>query len=285
MSGKLSLFFDEEVQSLIDSFAYCFKVKITIFSTDMEELIVGLHNPGSQFCQLVQRQLRSRYQCCRQDKLMCERCKQKQDMLVYQCYAGLSEMVMPLKVEDTLIGYVMLGQFRTQKNLPGEISLKWIEARKDIAELQNAFMVQPFFDPASVDNMLRLFSMLVAYIITREYVKVRYPGLSEQVVQWIEKHIAEPINLDEISAIMNRSRSSISHTLKQQLGLNFTQLCKLKRIQRFESIIAEDPNISIQEAASRVGYDDPFYFSRIYKKLRLAPPSSYIKLIREKQTQ
>jgi len=284
MTGKLSLFFDKEVQNLIDSFAYCFNVKITIFSTDIEELVVGLHNPGSHFCQLIQNQLRSRYRCCRQDKLMCERCKEKQDMLIYQCYAGLSEMVMPLKVDDTLIGYAMVGQFRRQESLPAEISSIWLKTGKDIEELQTAFITQPFIDQLSMVNMLRLFSMLVAFIITREYVKVRHPGLSEQVVHWVEKNITEPVSLDEIAAIMNSSRSSISHTLKRQLGLNFTQLCILKRIQRFESIIADDPNMSIQEAAFRVGYKDSLYFSRIYKKFRMASPSSYVKLIREKQT-
>ena len=282
MIGELSLFFDEEVQNLIDSFAYCFKVKITIFSANMEELIVGLHNPGSHFCQLIQKQLRSRFHCCRQDKLMCERCKQKQDLLVYNCYAGLSEAVMPLKIEETLIGYAMLGQFRTLDNLPCEITQSWNQAGYDISELQSAFIAQPFFDKPALDNMFRLFSMLIAFIVTREYVKVRRPGLSEQVVHLIEQHITEPKNLDEIASMLKRSRSSVSHTIKRQLGISFTQLCILKRIQRFESIIASDPNVSIHEAASQVGYEDPLYFSRIYKKLRLASPSSYVKLIRTK---
>jgi AraC-like DNA-binding protein len=43
-----------------------------------------------------------------------------------------------------------------------------------------------------------------------------------------------------------------------------------------------NPDISIQEAASRVGYEDPFYFSRLYKKVRLVAPSGYIKSIRKK---
>jgi AraC-like DNA-binding protein/ligand-binding sensor protein len=283
MIGKLGLFFDAEVQNLIDSFAYCFKVKITIFSANMEELVVGLHNPGSRFCRMIQKQLRIRYRCCRQDKLMCERCRQKQDLLVYYCYAGLSEAVMPIKIGETLIGYAMLGQFRTRKHLPEEIAVDWRAAGYELTELQTAFMDQPFFDKAALDNMFRLFSMLIAFIVTREYVKVRHPGLSEQVVHWLEKNLSGPVSLDEIADAVKRSKSTISHTLKRQLGFSFTQLCILKRIQRFESIIAGDPNISIQEAASRVGYEDPFYFSRVYKKFRLASPSSYIKLIREKQ--
>jgi AraC-like DNA-binding protein/ligand-binding sensor protein len=285
MIEKLGLFFDEEVQRLIDSFAYCFKVKMTVFSLNMEELIVGLQNPGSRYCQLIQKKLHIRYRCCRQDRLMCSHCEQRQELLVYHCYAGLSEAVMPIKVEDTLIGYAMLGQFRTRKALPGEILHQWLEAGFDGKNLQAAFMDQPFFDAATVDNMLPLFSMLVAFIVTRKYVKVRRPGLAEQVVQWVENHLSDSMTLDKIAFAMNRSKSSISHIVKQQLGLSFTELYILKRIQRFESIVTVDQNISIQGAAYQVGYQDPFYFSRIYKKVRLATPSSYIKSVHEKPTE
>jgi AraC-like DNA-binding protein/ligand-binding sensor protein len=283
MMEKINLFFDEEVQRLIDSFAYCFRVKITIFSSGMEELIVGLQNPGARFCQSIQKGLRFRYRCCRQDKMMCERCERKQELLVYHCYAGLSEAVIPIHVEDTCIGYGMLGQFRTGEKIPAEISREWLKAGFDIKTLESAFLEQPFFDQPALDNMLRLFSMLAAFIVTREYVKVRRPGLTEKVIQWLEAHISdsEYLDLDKIAEAMKKSRSTISHTIKRQLGLSFKQLCILKRIQRFESIIAADPLSSVREAAAQVGYEDPFYFSRIYKKVRLAPPSAYIRSLRE----
>ncbi|MDR1374619.1 MAG: PocR ligand-binding domain-containing protein [Treponema sp.] len=284
MIEKLGLFFNEEVQRLIDSFAYCFKVKITIFSAGMEELIVGLQNPGSHFCQLIQKKLRFRYRCCQQDKLMCKRSEQRREFVVYHCYSGLSESVIPIEIEETVIGYGMLGQFRTVNNLPEEIVRNWIAAGFDRETLQAAFMEQPFFDKTALDNMLRLFSMLISFIVTREYVKIRRPGITEKVIQWMEDHIADRIDLCEVAAAMNRSRSTISHIIKRHLGLSFKQLCILKRIQRFESIIILDPNLSIQEAAARVGYEDPLYFSRIYKKVRLASPSTYIKSIRRHKT-
>jgi YesN/AraC family two-component response regulator len=203
-------------------------------------------------------------------------------MLVYHCYAGPTEVVMPIKVEGATIGYVMLGEFRTRNTLPNEIQRQWIEAGFEVKKLQTAFLEQPFFDAASLDNMLRLFSMLVSSIVTQKHIKARLPGVAEQVVQWVENHLSEPMSLEEIAFTMNRSRSSISHIIKQQLGLSFTQLCTLKRIQRFESIAAMNPDISIQDAASQVGYEDPFYFSRLYKKVRLVAPSGYIRSIRKK---
>ena len=280
MIEKLGLFFDEELQRLIDSFAYCFKVKITIFSSKMEEWIVGLQNPGSLFCQLMQKKLRLHYRCCRQDRLMCERCEQKDDWLIYHCYAGPSEAVLPIKIDGTLIGYGVLGQFRTSKGLSEEIVEQGAKAGFDQETIQEAFEKQPFFDQTALDNMLRLFSMLIAFAVNREYVRFRRPGLAEQVSHWVDEHIAEPFTLDELAASVNRSKSAISHTIKRQLGLSFKQLCILKRIERFESIIINDPDISIQEAAAFIGYQDPFYFSRIYKKVRFIAPSTYINSIR-----
>ncbi|MDR0600712.1 MAG: PocR ligand-binding domain-containing protein [Treponema sp.] len=278
--GRLGLFFDGEVQRLIDSFAYCFKVKITIFSARMEELIVGLQNPGSDFCRMIQKKLRLRYRCCRQDKLMCERCMGKDQMILYHCYAGLSETVLPIKIEGKLIGYGMLGQFRMGRALPGEISRSWAKAGFGVEALEAAYNDQPFFDQPALDNMLRLFSMMVSFIVTREYVRIRHPGLAERVIHWLDEHIGEPVALDDVAAAVRRSRSTISHTIKRRLGLSFKQLCTLKRIQRFESITAQDPSISIQDAAAMVGYEDPFYFSRIYKKIRLTAPSTYRNSVR-----
>ncbi|MDR1748598.1 MAG: PocR ligand-binding domain-containing protein [Spirochaetaceae bacterium] len=282
MPSKLNLFFDEEVQRLIDSFAYCFRVKITIFSPEMEELIVGLQNPGSQYCQLIQKGLRYRYRCCRQDKLMCGHCASRNRLTIYQCHAGCSEAVLPMEVDGAVIGYAMLGQFRTGSAVPKDILQEWKNHNLDQEELSGAHDNQPFFNAETVKNMLNLFSMLIAFVITRDYVRIRRPTLAENVLIWIDDHISEQIELDEAAYELNRSRSAISHAVKKQLSLSFKQLCTIMKIQKFESIIAAQPDISIKDAALQVGYDDPLYFSRIYRKVRLSSPSTYVKSMRER---
>jgi AraC-like DNA-binding protein len=212
---------------------------------------------------------------------MCGQCEQKDKMIVYHCYAGLSELVVPIKIEKKLIGYGLLGQFKTGNGLPPEITNAWTKAGFVPDELKEAYEAQPFFDKTTLDNMLRLFSMLISFIVTREYVRLRSPGITERVIHWLDEHIAEPISLDDAAAEIHYSGSTISHTLKRQLGMSFKRLCVLKKIQRFESIIAANPELSIQEAASLVGYMDPMYFSRIYKKFRLAAPSSYVSSVRK----
>jgi AraC-like DNA-binding protein len=203
--------------------------------------------------------------------------------MVYACYTGLAEAVIPVKFKGIILGYALLGQFRTKGKINGGILRYWLNAGLDAETLKSAFEERSFFDKKTLGNMLRLFSMLLSFLVTREYIKIRQPGLAESVSRWLETHICESLDLNRIAAIMNRSRSTISHTVKRQFGVSFKELCILKRIQRFESIIAGDPDISIREAAALAGYRDPFYFSRIYKKVRLSAPSAYLKSIRKQE--
>jgi AraC-like DNA-binding protein/ligand-binding sensor protein len=230
---------------------------------------------------LIQKKLHYRYRCCRQDKLMCERCEEKDEIVVYYCYAGLSEIVFPIKIKKKLVGYGILGQFRTGQGLPETIIQDWAKAGFAPEELREVYEAQPFYHKPAMDNMLRLFSMLIAFIVTQEYVRIRRPGVTEQVIHWLDEHIAEPLSLDDAAAAAKCSRSTVSHVIKRQLGMNFKKVCLLKKIQRFESLIAADPVMSIQEAAALVGYGDPFYFSRLYKKVRLAAPSTYVNWARK----
>jgi AraC-like DNA-binding protein len=283
MTKNRELFFDEEARRLIDSFALCFKIHIRIFSAGMDDLMAEHRNSDVPFCHLIREGLGSYARCCRQAVLIRDSRKPEVESMVYHCYAGLAEGVVPVKLRGILVGYALLDQFRIQRNLPESLLRLWVKNGSEPETLITAFSKQPFFDQNALENMLHLFSMLITFLFTREYVKIRRTGLAENVVNWLETHITEPMDLNRIASIMNRSRSTISHTIKRQLGMSFKELCILKRIQHFERIIAGNPGISIREAAALAGYRDPFYFSRIYKKVRFSAPSAYLKSQRKKE--
>ncbi|GHT55362.1 hypothetical protein FACS1894109_01780 [Spirochaetia bacterium] len=279
---KQDVYFNDEVQRLVDSFTHCFKVRITILSADNKDLIVGFPYSLSRFCWLIRTDLHGYQHCLNQNRQMCRRCEQQETPLIYQCHTGLTEAAIALKVDKKIIGYAMIGQFRMQNTIPKAILQQWCNAGFEGAALQEAFAELPLFDITTMNNMLHLFSMLVTFIVTNEYVNVHRPALTEGLIHWLEEHIAEPVSLDDAADAMNKSPSTIYHTIKQNLGVSFKQLCILKRIQRFENIINTEVNCTISEAAAKVGYNDSLYFSRLYKKVRSICPSNYVKSVREK---
>jgi YesN/AraC family two-component response regulator len=196
---------------------------------------------------------------------------------VYPCHAGLVDVAFPIKLNDEVAGYAMIGQFRTKNTIPPAILRAWKKTGFDPAVLQNAFTGQPLFDETSLENMINLFSMLCDYIVSKSYIRTRQLDIAAEVSRWVESHISSPVLFQELANHLGYSQSTILNALNKKLQMSFKHFCILKKIERFEAIVTADPLISIEEAALKVGYRDVSYFSRLYKKVRSTTPSLFIK--------
>jgi AraC-like DNA-binding protein len=242
-----------------------------------KKLAQGL--PLCRYCELVREKLCYDHRCIKMDREMCLRSTNCSAPLVYPCHAGLVDAAFPIKLDAEVVGYAMIGQFRTRHVIPLAMLRDWEKNGFDPAVLKKAFIAQPFFEKSSVDNMMNLFSMLCDYIISKDYIKTCQLDIVAEVSRWIENHIAAPILFRDVADHLGYSQSTILTMLKKKLLMNFKRLCMLKKIERFEAIVSADPFLSIEEAALKVGYGDASYFSRLYKKVRAQTPSAFIKSV------
>jgi len=290
MVRKLDVFYDKEVQQLIDSFAKCFRVRFTIFSTNGEDMILGFPYGPSSFCEIVREKLHLLPACRSQNLVMCHKCEKEQEPVVYRCHAGLYEAVTPITMgrdNKTIIGYAMIGQFRIKEKNDAKKNLSSFSENANpetAAVLKEAYLELPLYNEEASYNIIKFFSVLVNFIVKGEYLKVRELGLAEKVSRWLDDHIAEQITIDAVASAVYRSESNIYHSIKQRYGISFKQLYTIKRIQCFEQMIAVEPNLTISEAALKVGFEDPLYFSRIYKKNRHIPPSVFVNMTRKQES-
>jgi ligand-binding sensor protein len=142
----IDVFLEEKVKKLITSFSHCFKVCISIFSADVQRnLTLGFY-PICNYCKLVREKLHYDHRCIRMDHEMCFRSTNSLAPLVYPCYAGLVDAAFPIKLNEEVIGYAMIGQFRTRNTIPSVILQDWGKNGFDSALLNNAFFKQPFLD-------------------------------------------------------------------------------------------------------------------------------------------
>lgn len=96
----------------------------------------------------------------------------------------------------------------------------------------------------------------------------------EQIIHYFEEHYNEKISLDRIAGNMYLSPFYISKLFKSETGMTPIRHLIDIRLERAKVILEEDRDISIQEAAISVGYDDVFYFSKLFKKKYGCAPSS-----------
>lgn len=95
----------------------------------------------------------------------------------------------------------------------------------------------------------------------------------EQIVNYFEDHYAEKISLDQIAENMYLSPFYISRIFKSETGDTPIRHLINIRLEKAKELLQEGFAGSIQEVAERVGYDDAYHFSKLFKKRYGMPPS------------
>ena len=95
---------------------------------------------------------------------------------------------------------------------------------------------------------------------------------------YFNEHYSEDISIDEYAQNNHVSVSWFIRNFKQCTGSTPMQYILSKRIYNAE-ILLHDSTYNVTEIAEIVGYDNPLYFSRIFKKVKGISPSEYRKNI------
>jgi AraC-type DNA-binding domain-containing proteins len=98
--------------------------------------------------------------------------------------------------------------------------------------------------------------------------------LIENVKLYIADYYNQYITIDELSELVNVTPQYLCKLFKKHLNLRPFQYIALKRIQHAKKMLS-DTNMSVNEIAHSVGYNDCSYFCAIFKKYELISPSEF----------
>ncbi|GFN30181.1 response regulator [Paenibacillus xylaniclasticus] len=104
------------------------------------------------------------------------------------------------------------------------------------------------------------------------------PDMIGQIKQYITQHLKEEISLESIAQRVQMSPYYISKMFKDQLGINYIDFLTECRIDKAKKLML-DPQLSMKEITFEVGYNDPNYFSKVFKKVCGCSPSEYRKMV------
>lgn len=102
------------------------------------------------------------------------------------------------------------------------------------------------------------------------------PTVVKQMVNEIKEHYTENITLVALAEKYGFSVGYVSSLLKDELGLSFSEYITAKRIQKAKELLA-DFRLSIDMVAEQSGYNDYFYFTKVFKKVVGISPNKYRK--------
>lgn len=102
----------------------------------------------------------------------------------------------------------------------------------------------------------------------------------EDCISYIEGHYWEPISQRDLLRIFGLSRSAFCAMFPQCTGMSLKQYVNQKRIHRAQTMIREQPELSLQQIAGAVGYGEASTFYRNFIQITGITPSEYRALYR-----
>lgn len=95
-------------------------------------------------------------------------------------------------------------------------------------------------------------------------------------IEYIQRHYNEEITLNQISEYVNLSPQHFSKIFKESTNYKFVDWVNNLRISKAKELM-NGSTLTIKEICFQVGYQDPNYFSRIFKKYVGLTPTEYVK--------
>ena len=136
---------------------------------------------------------------------------------------------------------------------------------------------------AGYEELLAMLLRQIFIIINRQMTKERtlksdyLDTEMELALEYFNTNYNKDLNIDDYAASRGMSVSWFIRTFKQYAGTTPMQYIVALRITNAQMLL-ETTNYNITEIGQIVGYDNPLYFSRIFRKQKGMSPSDYRKL-------
>ncbi|MDX6154139.1 response regulator transcription factor [Marinococcus sp. PL1-022] len=96
----------------------------------------------------------------------------------------------------------------------------------------------------------------------------------EKVKAYVKEHYAKPLQLEDIAGYVQWSPAYFSHQFKEVTGVSFVDYVTRVRMQEAKRML-QDRERPLKEISISIGYKDPNYFSRVFKKQVGCSPKQY----------
>ncbi|OUM93806.1 MAG: hypothetical protein A9Z00_02500 [Thermobacillus sp. ZCTH02-B1] len=100
--------------------------------------------------------------------------------------------------------------------------------------------------------------------------------LIAQVKEYVDKHYAERITLQDVADALMVSRTYLASQFKQETGMTFLNYLVSVRMERARELLLNTP-MKVYEITSSVGYEDTIHFSRLFREYYGLNPMEYKK--------
>ncbi|WP_223299325.1 helix-turn-helix domain-containing protein [Paenibacillus darwinianus] len=100
-------------------------------------------------------------------------------------------------------------------------------------------------------------------------------ALVRQVIRYLSTQYAEPVSIERMAKTLGFNRAYISRVFKRHTGMTPVAFLLQLRIDKARQLLRERNELTVEQIAASVGFQDPLYFSKQFRRLYGLPPTVY----------
>ncbi len=272
MRDQINFIFHSEARRIFDTFTRLLDIRMVFFSAQGREVMAGAGRDLCNYCRMLRCELGLVQNCRKNDLEKQLESKEKSELIVYTCYAGMIEAVLPVNIVEKNIGYIMIGQFRNQDKCPPDILKLWRDKTGNNL-LEQAFLEAPYYHQDKINDIIELFSLLTSQIMSQHLITTQSSDAISKLISFMDENPQHRITLGHAVNMLNMSPSSFTQHFRKITGRSFKQYVIEEKMKLADKWLTESPDMKIYQIAHNLGYEDQYFFSRLYKKHRGQSPA------------
>lgn len=201
-----------------------------------------------------------------------------------QCFAGLTESVVPIRAGEQVLGYLQTGQVVHAKPSKARVhkvmaAVRGSGAPVDEKNFEAAYMqtrVLPRRQYEAAVRLLAIFGRQLTSSVNQAMVTeaASEPPAISKSRAYIAEHLTEELTLSQVARAANMSAFYFCKMFKRATGVTFTDYVARVRIEGVKSLLLK-PHVRVSEAAFEVGFQSLSQFNRVFRRVVGESPSDY----------
>ncbi len=264
-----------EIRRLLVDFHMVTGVRVAVFDENVNE-IDAYPDRLSGFCKFIRDNDQILEKCKSDDLSHFKECKSNKTASLYRCHAGFYEMIMPITLNDCLIGFLMAGQIKCEDFLLENFVREHKDILDESAALKEEFSKLYFTQKEKVVHIKNMLSVYSQHICNSAMMTVDETSLSYQIDSYILNNLSQDFDVDSLCKVFNYHKTTFYKITKRLFGTSIMQHIKQLRIFKAKSLLI-NTNLKINEIAYLVGVPDYNYFTKVFKSEAHCTPREFRK--------
>lgn len=234
------------------------------------------------FCRLMA----GRNKTCANCLLVQQRAEEqaRDEAKTFQCFAGLSEAAVPVRLGEQVLGHLQTGQVLLQAATPGGFKAVARQigpemSPKEVKNIKKAYFGTRVLTKSQFESIVRLLAVFSSHLSSiSNQVMVQESTAESPVVTkaraFIQEHFTGEVSVGDVARAVNMSTFYFCKVFKAGTGLTFTDYLARLRVESVKQQML-NPHVRVSEAAFAAGFQSLSQFNRVFRRVAGESPSDY----------